>query len=228
MGSLVGALTPFLTTYVNKRNQSRRDFLNKQFAQRETLYSDFINEAARLFADSREHHFERIDTLVPIYALLNRIRLNGSEEAVRAAQKTIENIITSYDHPNLTIEELHNLPSNGSDPLREFGEACRKELIRSIGKLTPLVVLQRVQRNRWVQGLAFESTANRRFPSSVLAIFLASKADGGQPINFLKDTREMLGSSESDACGNTGYWQIGVSEQRFCVANPRVVEESVN
>jgi hypothetical protein len=126
-------LTSFLTIYVNERNQSRRDFLNKQFAQRETLYSDFINEAARLFADSREHHFERIDTLVPIYALLNRIRLNGSEEVVRAAQKTIENIITSYDHPNLTIEELHNLPSNGSDPLREFGEACRKELIRSIG-----------------------------------------------------------------------------------------------
>jgi len=52
MGSLVGALTSILTTYVSQRSQSRRDFLNKQFAQRETLYCEFINEAARLFADS--------------------------------------------------------------------------------------------------------------------------------------------------------------------------------
>ena len=38
MGSLVGGLTSFLTTYANQRNQYRRDFLSKQFAQRETLY----------------------------------------------------------------------------------------------------------------------------------------------------------------------------------------------
>ena len=128
MGSSVGALTSFLTTYINERNQSRRDFLNKQFAQRETLYSEFIEEAARLFADSGEHQLEKMDTLVPIYALLNRIRLKSSEEVVRAAQKTIEDIIKSYNLPNLTAEWFHNLPASGSDPLMEFGEACRKEL----------------------------------------------------------------------------------------------------
>ena len=48
MGSLVGGLTSFLTTYANQRNQSRRDFFSKQISQRETLYTEFINEAARL------------------------------------------------------------------------------------------------------------------------------------------------------------------------------------
>jgi membrane protein YqaA with SNARE-associated domain len=46
MGSLVGGFTTFVTTYANQRSQYRRDFLSKQFAKRETLYSEFINEAA--------------------------------------------------------------------------------------------------------------------------------------------------------------------------------------
>src|SRR5262249_25751326 len=51
MGSLVGAFTSFVTTYANQRAQYRRDFLSKQFAQRENLNSEFINEAARLMAE---------------------------------------------------------------------------------------------------------------------------------------------------------------------------------
>jgi hypothetical protein len=43
MGSLVGAFTSFVTTYANQRAQYRRDFLSKQFAQRENLYSEFIH-----------------------------------------------------------------------------------------------------------------------------------------------------------------------------------------
>ena len=52
MGSLVGGFTSFVTTYANQRHQYRRDFLSKQFVQRETLYSEFINEAARLSIES--------------------------------------------------------------------------------------------------------------------------------------------------------------------------------
>ncbi len=32
----------FLTTHANQRAQYRRDFLSRQFAQRENLYSEFI------------------------------------------------------------------------------------------------------------------------------------------------------------------------------------------
>jgi len=64
--------------------------LNKQFAQRESLYCEFINEAARLFADSLQHQFEKTESLVNIYAILNRIRLKSSEEVVRAAMTTID------------------------------------------------------------------------------------------------------------------------------------------
>src|SRR5467141_5150795 len=85
MGSLVGGFTSFVTTYTNQRHQYRRDFLSKQFTQRETLYSEFINEAARLQVESLDSQMEKASGLVTIYALLNRIRLTASDEVVRAA-----------------------------------------------------------------------------------------------------------------------------------------------
>ena len=129
MGSLAGGFTSFVTTYATQRGQYRRDFLSKQFAQRETLYSEFINEAARLSIESLDRQMEKASGLVTIYALHNRIRLNASEEVIRAADHTIKNIIQSYKRPNLTADQIRNgAYVNIEDPLKEFGEACRNEL----------------------------------------------------------------------------------------------------
>src|SRR5215510_14145905 len=64
-GSLVGAFTSFVSTYVHQQAQYRRDFLSKQFAQRENLYSEFINEAARLMVDSLEQEVVKASTCGP-------------------------------------------------------------------------------------------------------------------------------------------------------------------
>ena len=131
MGSLVGAFTSFVTTYANQRNQYRRDFISKQFVQREALYSEFINEAARLQVESLDRQMEKASALVTIFALQNRIRLNASEEVIQAATHTIDNIIASYKRPNMTAEEIRSAAfCEIEDPLKEFGEACRNELNR--------------------------------------------------------------------------------------------------
>ena len=108
MGSLVGDFTTFATTYANQRSQYRRDFLSKQFAKRETLYSEFINEAARLQIDSFDRQMDNASGLVNIYALENRIRLNASEEVIQAAVHTIEKLIESYKRPNMTAEDIRH------------------------------------------------------------------------------------------------------------------------
>jgi hypothetical protein len=131
MGSLVGAFTSFVTTYTNQRAQYRRDFLSRQFAQRETLYSEFINEAARLQVDSLAHQIADPSALVIIYALQNRIRLNASQEVVQAAANTIQEIVESYRRPKMTEEDIRRgAYLEIEDPVKEFGEACRKELNR--------------------------------------------------------------------------------------------------
>jgi hypothetical protein len=129
MGSLVGAFTSFVTTYANQRSQYRRDFLSKQFAQREALYSEFINEAARLQIESLDRQMEKASALVAIYALQNRIRLNASEEVIQAAAHTIDKIVDSYKRPSMTAEQIRSAAfCDIEDPLKEFGEACRNEL----------------------------------------------------------------------------------------------------
>jgi hypothetical protein len=129
MGSLVGAFTSFVTTYANQRAQYRRDFLSKQLAQRETLYSEFTNEAARLTADSLEREMAKPSALVAIYGLENRIRLNASDEVVQAAANVVREIVESYRRPRMTDEEIRRAAYfEMKDPLKGFGEACRKEL----------------------------------------------------------------------------------------------------
>ena len=131
MGSLVGAFTSFVTTYANQRAQYRRDFVSRQFSQRETLYAEFINEAARLPIDSLEHQMENPSSLVTIYALANRIRLSSSEEVVQAATSAIETIIESYRRPTMTAEQIRQGAFlDLKDPVKEFGGACREELKR--------------------------------------------------------------------------------------------------
>ena len=131
MGSLVGGFTSFLTTYANQRAQYRRDFLSRQFAQRENLYSEFINEAARLQIDSLEQESVKPSALVTIYALGNRIRLNSSEEVVLAAENAVREIIESYRSPKMTVDDIRRQAYlEIKDSVKEFGEACRKELNR--------------------------------------------------------------------------------------------------
>ena len=131
MGSLVGAFTSFVTTYANQRAQYRRDFLSRQFAQRENLYAEFIKEAARLVADSLEQEMIKPSALVPIYGLENRIRLIASDEVVQAARSAVEEIVESYRRPPMTEEEMRRgAYLEIKDPVKVFGEACRKELNR--------------------------------------------------------------------------------------------------
>ena len=52
LGSTVGGLTTFATTFLNHRYIARRDMLAKDVANREQLYSEFLKEVANLYRDS--------------------------------------------------------------------------------------------------------------------------------------------------------------------------------
>ena len=82
-GSLAGALASSVSAWITQRHQDRRDLVAKRIFHREQLYSDFISESARAFADAFEHSFRDTTKLVPTYALLSRIRLSSSDEVLR-------------------------------------------------------------------------------------------------------------------------------------------------
>jgi hypothetical protein len=127
-GSLVGALGSSVATWITARHQDRRDLLAKQIARREALYSDFLGESARLLADAMQHNANELQTLLPIYALISRIRLSSSQLVLHEAERIINIIVNTYPQPNLTVEEIESRAMNGEDPLRQFSDTCRAEL----------------------------------------------------------------------------------------------------
>jgi hypothetical protein len=99
-GSLVGALGSAGGTWITQRHQDRRDLLGKQIVRRETLYSDFIAESARLLVDAMEHNAGDLQKLIPVYALLSRIRLSSSEQVLQKAEQVVKTIVVTLVAPN--------------------------------------------------------------------------------------------------------------------------------
>jgi hypothetical protein len=129
LGSLVGGSATVATTWVTQRTLGKRELLRMEIKRREALYGDFISECSARVVDSFEHHLEKPETLLNAYALLNRIRLCASDAVLSEAERTVHSIAEQYFSPNLSVEEVRNLiRSRDQDPLKPFGEACRREL----------------------------------------------------------------------------------------------------
>lgn len=127
-GSLVGAAGSVVGTWITARHQDRRDLLGKQIARREALYSDFIGESTRLLVDALQHNSSHLEKLLPIYALLSRIRISSSKLVLQQAEQLLQTIVDTYPQPNLTAEQIQSRALNGKDPLRLFSDTCRTEL----------------------------------------------------------------------------------------------------
>ena len=129
LGSLVGGSASVATTWMAQKTLNRREVLREELRKREALYGEFIGECAKLFMDAFTHKLEKPETLLPLFALINRIRLCASREVLAEAERVLTRLTDQYFAKNLTVEELRKLAhTEQADPLRDFGEACRAEL----------------------------------------------------------------------------------------------------
>ncbi|PYK51705.1 MAG: hypothetical protein DME20_01030 [Verrucomicrobia bacterium] len=128
MGSAVGGLASFATTYFTQRNQTHRDLISREAAHREELYSQFVNEATNLYIDSLGKTLENAAALIGLYSLVGRIRLIAGDRVLLAAERIAEAIVDSYRRPPRTFEDEYKLVRERQvDPLKEFTQACREE-----------------------------------------------------------------------------------------------------
>jgi len=127
-GSIVGALGSSISAWLVQQHRAQRELAARKVFHREQLYSDFISETARAYADAVQHTFQDPGRLIPSYALLSRMRLSSSMTVVESAERVIAIILDTYSKPNLSPEEIHALASERTDPLREFSSICRREL----------------------------------------------------------------------------------------------------
>ncbi|MFO1312995.1 MAG: hypothetical protein U1F41_13120 [Burkholderiales bacterium] len=129
LGSLVGGSATVATAWVTQKTLTRRELNVRDMRQREKLYGEFIGECARLLIDSFTHTLDQPEKLLPLYALMNRVRLTASAPVLSEAEKLLTRITDQYFSSNMSVEELRKLAhATASDPLRAFGDACRAEL----------------------------------------------------------------------------------------------------
>ena len=129
LGSLVGGTATAATTWMAQRALNRSKQIKDEMRRREALYSEFISECSRLAVDALSHSLEKPETLLPAYALLNRIRLCASPAVLAEAENVLKRVTEQYFAKNLPMEQIRQFAfSRHGDPLEAFGQACRTEL----------------------------------------------------------------------------------------------------
>ena len=128
-GTAIGGLASFATSWVTQQAQTRAQRIAAERDSRAALFGRFLDEAAKLYSDALQNRQDDVTRLVSIYALINRIRLISSPRVVDAADNVARIIVDAYLAPNITMKEMReNWIEKHVDPLRDFSEACRKEL----------------------------------------------------------------------------------------------------
>jgi hypothetical protein len=126
-GSASGSMVTVVTTWVTQRRKDRLRRTAQTIAQRQKLYKKFIEEASRLYGDALVNDRSEISKLVGMYALIGRMKVLSGNEVIEAAEKAGRLIVDTYLSPNRTLVDLPGLIDE-MDPLRDFSEACRREL----------------------------------------------------------------------------------------------------
>jgi hypothetical protein len=126
-GSAFGAISTIVTGWVTRRRRLRERHHAHAVSKREKLYRCFIEEASRLYADALTSDKSEIPQLVNLYALIGRMRIVSSDQVVQAAERAGRLMIETYLSPNREFVDLPEFMEE-MDPLRGFGEACRREL----------------------------------------------------------------------------------------------------
>jgi hypothetical protein len=128
LGSIIGGSATIGTSWVVQKTLNKRELLRDEIRSREALYGEFIAECAKLLIDAALHTLEKPETLLPVYALINRIRLVASPAVLAQAEGLVARITDQYFSRNLTVDELRHMAHfDEADPLGAFGEACRAE-----------------------------------------------------------------------------------------------------
>ncbi len=126
-GSAAGMLAAVVSNWMGERRKHRVRGELRVHSHRYKLYKEFIAEGSKLYADALVSDRSEISNLVKIYALIARMRVISSDEVIQEAEKAARLIIQTYLSPNREFGELPEVVVE-MDPLRDFSEACRREL----------------------------------------------------------------------------------------------------
>ena len=127
-GAAVGGLTSGMAAWLNHRSQVRVEWALHEKSRRQTLYRDFIEDAAKCYIDALQHDKADIPSLVGVYAKLSAMRAVSSKPVVHCAEDVARKILDTYLEPDKSFVELREMAIDGTiDLLQGFSHACYDE-----------------------------------------------------------------------------------------------------
>jgi len=128
-GSAIGGIAPLISNRVIQRNMTERELLGREFAERQSLYAEFLRAAAEVYVQATTTNLEKLDGLILLYSLIGRIRLMGSKPVIKAAEEFAHLVTKRFGEKNLSMEDLREVALQPHvDPLYEFSSRCREEM----------------------------------------------------------------------------------------------------
>jgi hypothetical protein len=124
-GSAIGAFASFATTWLTQHSQERAQRFAQAMTRREHLYTEFIEEASKLFTDALTHQLEEPSKFVRLYALVGNLRLCASANVIVKAQEVMRQIVETYNPPNMDFRNLKDRREYETDVLRAFSFAVK-------------------------------------------------------------------------------------------------------
>ena len=128
VGTLLGGMTSFATSYLTQRRQTHAERILRELDRREDVYARFTELVSALALDALEHPLDDPKKLIGLSALVGRIRLASSPRVLLAAEFVVDFLLETYERPPQDAHELvRNAPREFMAPLTAFTAACRDE-----------------------------------------------------------------------------------------------------
>src|ERR1700760_3344365 len=128
VGAAIGGLTSVLASWLTQHTQARVQLLTHEYVRRQELYKEFIERAAKCYADALQHDEPDMPGLIELYAKMARIRVLSSPNVVEIAEDVGRKIFDTYLPPNNTFPKLREMVNDKSSGLfPHFSRACRSE-----------------------------------------------------------------------------------------------------
>ena len=129
LGAVIGGLLSVLASWLAQRVQAKAQWISQEILRRQQLYSEFVDAAARCFADALQHDVPNTGAMAKLYGDIGKIRLQSSEAVAREAYNVAHKILAAYGESNKDGMEIRELLQHDSfDLFSDFGDACRNEL----------------------------------------------------------------------------------------------------
>jgi hypothetical protein len=130
-GSVIGGLTSGVTSWLGVKSQVTAGERAHDRGRREELYKDFIVAASRAYGNALVGNDPPVQEVVELHAMTSRMRVVSSPKIIECAERIVRLTVDTYFEPNKTMRQMHDMMKAGTaiDPLREFSETAREELL---------------------------------------------------------------------------------------------------